>query len=119
MGLGLPATLSRVRRRWGTSVGLVAVTRRGHAGVKEGRRRRMRSQFGRLGVLVGLALCARTALGQTIPTGFQDYYLIGHDEQLWEMFDHIQERQAPAADFVTPEGMNSIITLTAQTDLQV
>jgi uncharacterized repeat protein (TIGR01451 family) len=35
------------------------------------------------------ALAPSPALGQTVPTGYQEYYVTGYDEQVWRMFNAV------------------------------
>ena len=57
------------------------------------------------------------ALGaQTVPTGVQEYFILGWEQHIWDMMDEVQNDQG-GAQF--DEGMNSVITATGSADNQL
>ena len=67
--------------------------------------------------LIALAIMTAATLGaQTVPTGVQEYYVLGWEQHIWDMMDRVQNAQG-GAQFV--DGMNSVVTATASADNQV
>ncbi len=61
-------------------------------------------------------MTAATLGAQTVPTGVQEYYVLGWEQHIWNMMDRVQNAQG-GAQFVN--GMNSVVTATASADNQV
>ncbi len=72
----------------------------------------------RLVTIAGLLCSALAARAQTIPAGFQDYYLFGHSEQVYDMLEYIRATEGWGA-FGAPQGIEAATTLAATTDGQV
>ena len=71
----------------------------------------------RIAALVAVLLLAATTLcAQSVPTGVQEYYVLGWEQHIWDMMDRVQNAQG-GAQFV--DGMNSVVTATASADNQV
>ena len=51
-----------------------------------------------------------------MPTGVQEYYVLGWEQHIWDMMDRVQNAQG-GAQFA--DGMNSVVTATASADNQV
>jgi len=67
-------------------------------------------------VLAVLALV--TSVGaQTVPTGYQDYFVLGFEQHVWDMMDKVREGENPNASF--NDAMNSVVTAVASADNQV
>ena len=65
-------------------------------------------------VLVVLAAAAVSA--QTVPTGVQEYFVLGWEQHIWDMMDRVQNAQG-GAQFA--DGMNSVVTATVSANDQV
>ena len=64
-----------------------------------------------------LAVLTAAAVGaQSVPTGVQEYYVLGWEQHIWDMMDRVQNGEG-GAQFVN--GMNSVVTATASADNQV
>ncbi len=63
-----------------------------------------------------MALAAATIGAQTVPTGVQEYYVLGWEQHIWDMMDRVQNGEG-GAQFAS--GMNSVVTTTASADNQV
>ncbi len=71
----------------------------------------------RCGALFAIAILTTAALcAQTVPTGVQEYYVLGWEQHIWDMMDRVQNAQG-GAQFAS--GMNSVVTATASADNQV
>ncbi|HDD24230.1 MAG TPA: hypothetical protein ENF52_02205, partial [Chloroflexi bacterium] len=51
-----------------------------------------------------------------LPTGFQEYYVLGSEEQIWRMFDYIESQEGGST---INADMCSVVTLVATADNQV
>ena len=76
---------------------------------------------GRLGRTAGIGvgivlLCGAAASAQTVPTGLQEYFVLGYEQHIWDMMDKVQNGEG-GAQF--GNGMNSVVTATASADNQV
>lgn len=59
-----------------------------------------------------------TSVGaQTVPTGYQDYFVLGFEQHVWDMMDRVRSYENPGASF--DDGMNSVVTAVASADNQV
>ncbi len=67
-------------------------------------------------MVIAATLAAATAGAQTVPTGVQEYYVLGWEQHIWDMMDRVQNAQG-GDQFV--DGMNSVVTATASADNQV
>ncbi len=57
-----------------------------------------------------LVLAAGSIGAQTVPTGVQEYFILGWEQHLWDMMDRVQNGEGgPQFD----DGMNSVVTATA------
>lgn len=73
-------------------------------------------------ILTSLCLAALTVTSaptlqaQTVPTGFQEYFVLGHEQHMWDLMDKVVFGQGggPLA-----AGMNSVVTATASAANQV
>ena len=64
--------------------------------------------------LIALVIMTAATLGaQTVPTGVQEYYVLGWEQHVWDMMDRVQNAQG-GAQFAN--GMNSVVTATASAD---
>ncbi len=70
----------------------------------------------RLAALALIAVFAGTLSAQTVPTGVQEYFILGWEQHIWDMMDRVQNGQG-GAQF--DDGMNSVVTATASADMQV
>ena len=52
-----------------------------------------------------------------LPTGFQAYYVLGNEEHLYNMFDHIDDQEGAGA--ISSNQMRSVVTVVATADNQV
>lgn len=77
-----------------------------------------RTPLARIALFAALCLVvtAGTAFAQSVPTGYQEYYVLGHEQHMWDMMDKVQNGQG-GAQFAN--GMNSVVTATASADNQV
>lgn len=57
-----------------------------------------------------------SGLAQGVPSGYQEYFVVGHEQHVWDMMDKVvsAEGAGPLSD-----GSNSLITATANADFQV
>ena len=70
-----------------------------------------------IALLIGfLLLTAGNVTAQTVPTGVQEYFILGWEQHIWDMMDRVQNAQG-GAQFAS--GMNSVVTATASADNQV
>ncbi len=62
------------------------------------------------------ALVSPVAHAQTVPTGFQEYFVLGYEQHVWDLMDKVEngEGGGPFAN-----AMNSLITAVASADNQV
>ncbi len=65
---------------------------------------------------IALVLAAGSLAAQTVPTGVQEYFVLGWEQHMWDMMDRVvdAEGSGPLAS-----GMNSVVTATASADNQV
>lgn len=70
----------------------------------------------RLTAAAAILLVAGGLAAQTVPTGIQEYYVLGWEQHIWDMMDRVQNAQG-GAQFAN--GMNSVVTATASADNQV
>lgn len=64
-----------------------------------------------------LAICVQTPVqAQTVPTGFQEYFVLGYEQHLWDMLTRVQTGEGGPA---FADGMNSVVSATASADGQV
>ncbi len=63
-----------------------------------------------------LALAVPPLSAQTVPTGYQEYFVIGRETHIWDMMDKVQNGEG-GAQFAG--AMNSVVTATASADNQV
>jgi uncharacterized repeat protein (TIGR01451 family) len=79
---------------------------------------------GRWVVSAGLAtvLCALCAAAPAwaqsggVPTGYQEYFVLGHEQHIWEMMDNISFSQGYGH---LTSGTNSVVSMTASADNQI
>ena len=77
-------------------------------------------------ILVSLLLTLTSAAqAATVPTGFQDYRIVGDDQQVWDMLDRVCDGETGSAscqdassNFVA-DAMLSVVTITVSSDDQV
>ena len=56
------------------------------------------------------------ALAQTVPTGLQEYFVLGYEQHTWDMMAKVEAGEGGGA---FADGMNSLITATASADNQI
>ncbi|MEM7246798.1 MAG: hypothetical protein AAF533_15710 [Acidobacteriota bacterium] len=77
---------------------------------------RLESLRGASALLLSLLLIPLPGQAQDIPTGFQEFVVIGHEEHVWEMLDEaVTGEGRPSWDM----GMQSIVAITASSREQV
>lgn len=57
------------------------------------------------------------ALAQSA-SGFQEYFVLGHEEHVWNMMDRVRQSEAATA-FPAPNRMNSVVSVTSTSDGQI
>ncbi|MDX2437166.1 MAG: C25 family cysteine peptidase [Acidobacteriota bacterium] len=68
--------------------------------------------------LIALAIMTAATLGaQSVPTGVQEYYVLGWEQHIWDMMQRVNLGQPFPGTFA--DGMNSVVTATASADNQV
>ena len=67
-------------------------------------------------VVCALAVMASPASAQSVPTGFQEYFVLGYEQHTWDMMDKVQNGEG-GGQFA--DGMNSVVTAAASADNQV
>jgi hypothetical protein len=80
----------------------------------------MLEERGRFSLAALFCLCWLTgvsAVAQTVPTGFQEYHVLGHEQHVWDMMSNLAN--AEGAPLPVPQGMNSVISATATANNQV
>ena len=63
-----------------------------------------------------MLLAVASPLGAQVPTGLQEYFVLGYEQHTWDMMDKVEngEGGGPFAN-----GMNSVVTAAASADNQV
>ncbi len=69
-----------------------------------------------LGLAVFVALTAASVGAQSVPTGYQDYFVLGFEQHTWDMMEKVRSVEGGAA---FADGMNSVITAVASADNQI
>ncbi len=72
-----------------------------------------------LALLLSCGLCSIPgfdARAQTVPTGFQEYFVLGYEQHVWDMLTRVQTGEGGPA---FANGMNSVVSATASADNQV
>ena len=75
-------------------------------------------------VLAGAVLALVTlasgvpARAATVPTGFQEYYVIGQEQHVWDMFDRPVTAQ-PVGTYMLTDAMLSVVSVTASSANQI
>ncbi len=70
----------------------------------------------RIALLLGPILFATNLGAQMVPTGVQEYFVLGWEEHLWDMMDRVQNAEG-GPQF--PSGTNSVVTATVSAANQV
>lgn len=83
----------------------------------QGRERRRLHGGHYLSILLSLVLFVPTLTAQTVPTGFQEYFVLGHEQHIWNMLESVRAAEAGVGVFAN--GMNSVVSATASADNQV
>jgi uncharacterized repeat protein (TIGR01451 family) len=68
-------------------------------------------------LVAGLALTTPAA-AQQVPTGYQEYFVIGHEQHLWDMMDRVCQSQT-GGPCAAANGMNSVVATTASANSQI
>jgi uncharacterized repeat protein (TIGR01451 family) len=66
--------------------------------------------------LAVLALAGPTARAQQIPTGYQEYFVLGHEQQVWNLLDRVIDGESAA--YTPGNGNNSVVSAVASADGQ-
>ncbi len=66
-------------------------------------------------VFAALLVWALPASAQTVPTGFQEYFVLGYEQHVWDMLTRVQVGEGGPA---FANGMNSVVSATASADGQ-
>lgn len=74
--------------------------------------------FKKLLLIVVLGGLGATVSAQTIPTGFQEYHVVGYEEHIWNMFVTVANTEGFACTF-SPAEMVSVVAVTASTSNQI
>lgn len=69
-------------------------------------------------LIVVLGGLVPTVSAQTIPTGFQEYHVVGYEEHIWNMFLTVANTEGFACTF-NPAEMVSVVAVTASTSNQI
>ena len=70
----------------------------------------------RAGIALAAALIAAPAFAQSVPTGYQEYFVVGREQHVWDMMEKVRVGQGGAFSATT---MDSVVTATATADGQV
>ncbi|MCP4660269.1 MAG: hypothetical protein GY856_33125, partial [bacterium] len=68
------------------------------------------------------AIAAGSLFAATVPTGFQAYHIIGHEQHVWDMMFNLATGEGAASFDNSPtfiNGMSSVVTATASADGQI
>ena len=65
-------------------------------------------------MLVAIAAPSRA---QQIPTGYQEYFVLGHEQQVWNLLNRVVLGEGGGA-YTTANGMNSVVSAVASADGQ-
>ena len=115
-----PSRQRRRRRKWLVFKGL-QVLRMGLA-TQMGRRKTAKRGVTKRHLLTAPCTAAVLAVGvaptsaQSVPTGYQEYFVLGYEQHTWDMMDKVQNGEG-GAQFA--DGMNSVVTAAASADNQV
>ncbi len=63
-----------------------------------------------------VVLTAASVGAQSVPTGYQDYFVLGFEQHVWDMMDKVRIGEGAAA---FADGMDSVVTAVASADNQV
>ena len=63
-----------------------------------------------------LALAATPAAAQQIPTGYQEYFVLGHEQQVWLLLNRVVTGEG--GGYTAANGMNSVVSAVASADGQ-
>jgi uncharacterized repeat protein (TIGR01451 family) len=63
-----------------------------------------------------LALTAASVGAQSVPTGYQDYFVLGFEQHVWDMMDKVRIGEGAGA---FADGMDSVVTAVASADNQI
>ncbi|MEE4271900.1 MAG: C25 family cysteine peptidase [Thermoanaerobaculales bacterium] len=69
-----------------------------------------------VGLLLAAFLAAATVGAQTVPTGYQDYFVLGFEQHVWDMMQKVRSGEGSGA---FASGMNSVVTAVASADGQI
>jgi uncharacterized repeat protein (TIGR01451 family) len=76
------------------------------------------SASGRIVITAALALAgALPAQAQQIPTGYQEYFVLGHEQQVWNLLNRVVLGEGGGA-YTTANGMNSVVSAVASANGQ-
>ena len=67
-------------------------------------------------VFLALLLFTQPLAAQSVPTGFQEYFVLGFEQHVWNMLTRVQTLEGGPA---FANGMNSVVSATASADNQV
>jgi hypothetical protein len=67
--------------------------------------------------LVALVLAALPAQAQQIPTGYQEYFVLGHEQQVWNLLNRVVLGEG-GGNYTAAAGMNSVVSAVASADGQ-
>ena len=71
---------------------------------------------GRL-LLAVLTLAGVPAAAQQIPTGYQEYFVLGHEQQVWFLLNRVITGEG-GGGYTAGDGMNSVVSAVASADGQ-
>lgn len=66
--------------------------------------------------VAGMVIGSGLASAQAVPSGYQEYFVLGHEQHVWDMMNKVNLGESGP---VLVEGSNSLVTATANADLQV
>jgi uncharacterized repeat protein (TIGR01451 family) len=76
-----------------------------------------------IGLFVGgmlfLSPFLQVAPAYALPAGFQEYYVLGNEEQIYNMFDDIDDVESAPSNHITSNRMRSVVTVVATAGNQV
>src|SRR5262245_5792770 len=83
-------------------------------------RRAARSRLVIAILFIGVAALAPAPLvAQSTPTGYQEYFIVGDEEQVWNMMERVRVGEGAGAFVTGAPRMNSVVSATASADDQI
>ncbi len=67
-------------------------------------------------LVLSVLLTAPSVAAQSVPTGYQDYFVLGFEQHVWDMMEKVRSDEGGDA---FADGMNSVITAVASADNQI